>query len=149
MKTILLLLTVTLFGCATNPEPVTEQEVIAAIEGFFQALDVENTNPNLIDDFITDDFIIYEFGIKMTKQELLDIISGFPAIESEWKLSDYRISTDINTAHASLFNQGTFTVETDSGNIVQNYEWLESAYLVKVDDQLKIKFYFSDNIGVQ
>jgi len=30
---------------------------------------------------------------------------------------------------------------------LHNYEWLESAYLVRVDGKLKIKFYFSDTIN--
>lgn len=109
---------------------------------------MENDDPNLIDQYITDDFIIYEVGQKMDKQEFLKFVSGVPVIKSEWNLSDFRISTDKNSAHVSLFNTGTFEVEVDSFKLRQKFEWLESAYLVKREDKVKIKFYFSDNLSI-
>jgi len=35
----------------------------------------------------------------------------------------------------------------DGKKTLLNYEWLESAYMVRVDGKLKIKFYFSDSIN--
>ena len=84
----------------------------------------------------------------MNKEEFLEFVSGFPITESDWELSDFRISTDINSAHISLFNTGNFVLQTDSAKMKQKYEWLESVYMVKEDDKLKIKFYFSDNISL-
>jgi hypothetical protein len=112
-------------------------------------LDVENEDPNLIDQYVTDDFVIYEMGKKMNKEEFKEFISRpSPASKSDWQLADFRISTDTKSAHASLLNNGTFEVDMDSFIVRHNYEWLESAYLVKVEDNLKVKFYFSDNITV-
>jgi hypothetical protein len=37
--------------------------------------------------------------------------------------------------------------QVDSVKLRLNLQWLESAYLVKENDSLKIKFYFSDNVG--
>lgn len=142
-------LTLIVVGCAPRQEKISESEVIRTVEGFFEALDVENSNPNLLERYVTDDFLIYEAGQKMNREEFLNLVHGAPILESDWELSDFRVSADNNSAHVSLFNRGNFVFQADSVQIRQHYEWLESAYLVKEEDSLKIKFYFSDNIGVQ
>lgn len=136
-------------GCTPQQEKISESDVIKTVEGFFEALDVENNNPDLLDEYVTQDFILYEVGRKMNKEEFIELVSGFPITESGWELSDFRISTDINSAHISLFNTGNFVLQTDSAKMQQKYKWLESAYMVKEEDKLKIKFYFSDNISVE
>ena len=145
----MLVLLVICIGCSTQPEPVSEKDAIKTVEGFFDALDVENNDPTLIDKYVTHDFMLYEIGKKMTKEEFIEFVSGLPIIKSDWKLSDSRISTDINSAHISLHNTGVFLLQIDTLTIQQEYKWLESAYLVKELDSLKIKFYFSDNISVK
>jgi hypothetical protein len=145
----MLFLAVAVISCAPQPVNIVEAEVQGVVEGFFEALDVDNEDPNLLDLYVTEDFIIYEMGKKMTRQEFKELISeDSPATSSEWQLSDYRISTDLNSAHASFKNNGTFEVNMDSFKVRYNYEWLESAYLVKANDRLKIKFYFSDNLHI-
>lgn len=139
-------------GCTPPQEMISESDVINTIEGFFEASDVENNNPDLLDNYITQDFVLYEDGRKMNKEEVMEFmefISGGPVIESDWELSDFRISTDYNSAHISLFNTGNFVLQTDSTKIRTKYEWLESAYMVKEEGKLKIKFYFSDNISME
>ena len=43
-------------------------------------------------------------------------------------------------------NKGRFIVDTPDGKALLNYSWLESAYMVRDGDNLKIKFYFSDAV---
>ena len=148
MKKLTLLFILIVLGCAPQQTSISESDVIETLEGFFEALDVDNKNPNLIDDYVTQDFFLYEVGRKMNKEEFLEFVSGFPMTESDWKLSDFRISTDINSAHISYFNTGNFVLQTDSTKIQQKYEWLESVYMVKDENKLKIKFAFSDNISL-
>lgn len=148
MKKLTSLLILIVIGCAPRQASISESDVIETLEGFFEALDVENKNPNLIDNYVTQDFILYEVGRKMNKDQFLAFVSGFPMTESDWELDDFRISTDINSAHVSLFNTGIFVIQSDSAKVQQKFEWLESAYMVKEDDKLKIKFYFSDNISI-
>jgi hypothetical protein len=148
MKKLICILLLFAFGCEPKPTTITEAEVIETVEGFFKALDVENTDPTLMDQYVTQDFIIYEAKQKMTKQEFVDFVSWNATMkETNWELSDFRISIDQNSAHASLLNKGTFITETDSLRIQSNPQWLESAYLVKEGEALKLKFYFSDNIS--
>ncbi|MCO5726078.1 hypothetical protein [Robiginitalea marina] len=147
MKKPIALLILLALGCAPQPEKVSEAEAIRVVEGFFEALDVDNDDPGLLDRYTTADFLIYEASKKMTKAEFVEFASGSPALETDWELSDFRVSTDYNSAHVSLFNRGTFVGQVDSVKLRLNLEWLESAYLVKENDSLKIKFYFSDNVG--
>jgi len=149
MKKFTLFFVLIALGCSPKQEVITESDVIKTIEGLFKAIDVENDNPDLLDNYITKDFILYENGIKMNKEEVKKFVAEFPMTESNWELSDFRISTNINSAHISLFNTGNFLLQTDSTKIKQKYEWLESAYLVKEAGDLKIKFYFSDNITME
>ena len=149
MKKTLALLLLLALGCAPKQEPILESEVVRTIEGFFEALDAENTNPGLLDAYVTPDFIIYEASQKMDLEQFKDFVQGASALETDWELSDFRISTDANSAHASFFNSGNFVVQQDSVRLRLQIQWLESAYLVRKGDSLKIKFYFSDNIGVE
>ena len=149
MRTIILFLAVLMISCTAKQSSINEAEVTETLEGFFKALDVENEDPKLIDQYVTDDFMIYEMGKKMSREEFKELINApSKATKSEWQLSDYRISTDWQSAHASLRNNGRFVVDMDSLKVQYNYEWLESAYLIKVGEKLKVKFYFSDNIAL-
>ena len=149
MKKSLIVLLLLTFGCAPKPEPITDSEVIQTIEGFFEALDVENTDPDLLDAYLTPDFIIYEAGQKMDKEEFKAFAQSSTTLESDWELSDFRVSTDEHSAHTSLFNRGTFVVQADSVRMRIQVEWLESAFLVRQADSLKIRFYFSDRVAVK
>ncbi|MFZ9003520.1 MAG: hypothetical protein ACO3AE_05795 [Robiginitalea sp.] len=147
--TVAVLLLLLVFGCAPKQESITESEVISTIEGFFETLDVTNKNPGLMDHYTTPDFLIYEAGQKMDRKQFKAFAEGSTAVETDWELSDFRISTDEHSAHASFFNRGEFVVQQDSVRIRLEIQWLESAFLVRQGDSLKIKFYFSDNIGIK
>jgi hypothetical protein len=58
------------------------------------------------------------------------------------------ISTiDNQSAHAYFRNKGRFVTLTEGKKRLVKYEWLESAYLVRVNGELKVKFYFSDAVN--
>lgn len=113
----------------------------------FYAISTENDTPDLIYEYVTDDYILNEMGTQFNIESFLDLIATFNTIEDDWVLSDMKISTDYNSEHISLANKGRFVVNTDTDKTVLNYSRLESAYLVKQDGKLKIKFYFSDQVG--
>ena len=147
MKNIFIILIIVLFGCSTQQSKISEEEVKEVINGMFYAISTENDNSDLIYEYVTDDYILNEMGTQFNTESFLDLIATFNAIEDDWVLSDMKISTDYNSAHISLANEGRFVVNTDTSKTVLNYSWLESAYLVKQDGKLKIKFYFSDQVG--
>ena len=147
MKITAFLIILLLAACHPEQEKITETEVVSTIEGLFEALDVENTNPKLLDQYIARDFVIYEDGQKMSREEFKSFVSETTILKSDWELTDFSVSTDHNSAHVRLLNLGEFIIQPDSVQIRIKLKWLESAYLVRERDSLKIKFYFSDNIG--
>tara|TARA_X000001036_G_scaffold165963_1_gene157366 strand:- start:116 stop:580 length:465 start_codon:yes stop_codon:yes gene_type:complete len=145
-KITYLLIFLSLYGCKKNENIITDDQVKAKFYEFFEKLSVDNPDKTKLYDLVTDDYYIFENERRYTMDEFIEFVNSFDMIESEWDLRDFVIDTDSESAHATLTNIGRFLVKTDSGNIVMNFEWLESAYLIKQNDDLKFKFYFSDAV---
>ena len=136
-----------IFSCnSSNQTDITEQEVKDKFDEFFGVLSVDNPDKNKLYELVTDDYFIFENKKKYTMEEFIEFVSTFKTLEDNWELSDFEIDIDKNSAHASLRNVGKFLVETDSGNVIMDFDWLESAYLVREGGELKFDFYFSDAI---
>ena len=136
-----------IFSCnSSNQTDITEQEVKDKFDEFFEVLSVDNPDKNKLYELVTDDYFIFENQKKYSMEEFIEFVSTFKTLEDNWELSDFEIDIDKNSAHASLRNVGKFLVETDSGNVIMNFDWLESAYLVREGGELKFDFYFSDAI---
>ncbi len=80
-------------------------------------------------------------------QEFLEFVSTFNILEDNWVLTNFDINTDYNSAHVTLNNKGEFIVQNPNGKVKMEFEWLESAYLIKENGELKFKFYFSDTVN--
>ena len=145
-KITYLLIFLSFYGCKKDENIITDDQVKAKFYQFFETLSVDNPDKTKLYDLVTDDYYIFENERKYTMDEFIEFVNSFDMIESEWDLRDFVIDTDSESAHATLTNIGRFLVKTDSGNIVMNFEWLESAYLIKQNDDLKFKFYFSDAV---
>ena len=145
-KIMILLIAFLLNGCSSN-QKISEEEVMNTLLGMFDSFSVESSNKENFYNWVTDDYVLYEIGRTFTASEFLEFASSFNTIEDDWELSDMTISIDDNTAHAYFKNKGRFVTLNDGQKTLLNYEWLESAYMVKVDGKLKIKFYFSDAIN--
>ena len=145
LSTFLLLL-VACFNGSEQGHKIPEEKVRETFNNFFYAIDNDYTK---IKDFVTDDFVIYEVGRKWTTDEFLEFVKSFGSFEVERKFSNMVIDTDINSAHIRLEHRGHFILEnpTPEGEKELYYEWLESAYLVKQEDDLKFKFYFSEQVN--
>lgn len=136
-----------IFSCnSSNQSDITEQEVKDKFDEFFGVLSVNNPDKNKLYELVTDDYFIFENQKKYSMEEFIEFVSTFKTLEDNWELSDFEIDIDKNSAHASLRNVGKFLVETDSGNVIMNFDWLESAYLIREGGELKFDFYFSDAI---
>ena len=64
-------------------------------------------------------------------------------------LSDFTISIDSNSAHASYLNTGVFVYPNPYAPDVllkENKQWLESVFIIREGEDLKIKFLQSDEI---
>ena len=150
MKKLLIFLLVPLFSF--SQEQLTEEMIIGHINEFFNALNIKNYNKEVLSQKVTDDFIIYEMGDKFTLNGFTDFIesAGFLGWEStEWFLSDFTISIDNNSAHASYLNIGVFVYPNPHAPEIllkENKQWLESIFVVREGEDLKIKFLQSDEI---
>ena len=147
MKKIMILsINLLLFGCTSN-QRITEEDIMNTLLGMFDSFSVESSDKDNFYNWVTDDYLLYEMGKTFTASEFIEFASSFNAIEDDWELSDMKISIDNNSAHAYFKNKGRFVTLNNGQKTLLNYEWLESAYMVKVDGKLKIKFYFSDTIN--
>ena len=150
MKKFLIFLLIPLFSF--SQERLTEEMIIDHINEFFIVLNIKNYNKDLLSQTVTSDFIIYEMGDKFTLNEFTDFIesAGYLGWEStEWFLSDFTISIDSNSAHASYLNTGVFIYPNPYAFDIllkENKQWLESIFVVREGEDLKIKFLQSDEI---
>jgi len=146
MKKLLILLLLLTSCVSSNQSDITEEEVKNKLYEFFDVLSIDNPDKNKLYDLVTDDYFIFENQKKYSMEEFIAFVNTFKIIENNWELSDFEIDIDKNSAHVSLRNIGRFLVETDSGNVIMDFNWLESAYLVREEGELKFHFYFSDAV---
>jgi len=146
MKKSLILLLLLTSCVSSNQNDITEEEVKNKLYEFFNVLSIDNPDKNKLYDLVTDDYFIFENQKKYSMEEFIAFVNTFKIIENNWELSDFEIDIDKNSAHVSLRNIGKFLVETDSGNVIMDFDWLESAYLVREEGELKFDFYFSDAV---
>ena len=147
--TIILILSNLSCNSVDNSLKITEDQVKETVGNFFASIEVEselNTN-----DYITDDFKIVELGGPYTLDEFWALIAESQGdnitISRKWDLSNWSISIDVNSAHVSYKNNGTFVTSIDGEEITTNPVWLESGYLVLENDELKIKYFQSEEVS--
>ena len=142
MKKITLLFTFLIFACQ-SPTKISEKEVMETFDAFFEVLD---NDLDSLKSLVTNDFFIFENSRYYSKEEFIEFVKTFDIISVKRKFEDVTIDTDYNSAHISLKQFGEFIVNTPDGKAKLEFEWLESAYAVKVENKLKFKFYFSEAI---
>ena len=148
MKKIIFTVIVLLNFSCNNSNEISEQEVKDTILGMFNSFSVESNDKNTFYNYVTDDYVLYEMGKEMNASEFLEFASTFNIIEDDWEITNWNITIDKESAHAHFKNKGRFVTLNDGKKTLLNYQWLESAYLVKIEDKLKIKFYFSDVVNL-
>jgi nucleoid DNA-binding protein len=134
MKKITLLFTFLIFACQ-SPTKISEKEVMETFDNFFEVID------NDLDSFeslVTNDFFIFENSRHYSKEEFIEFVKTFDIISVNRKFEDVTIDTDYNSAHISLKQFGEFIVNTPEGKAKLEFEWLESAYAVKVENKQKL-----------
>ena len=142
MKKITLLFAFLIFACQSQTK-ISEKEVMETFDAFFEVLD---NDLDSLESLVTNDFFIFENSRYYSKEEFIEFVKTFDIISVKRKFEDVTIDTDYNSAHISLKQFGEFIVNTPDGKAKLEFEWLESAYAVKVENKLKFKFYFSEAI---
>ena len=143
IKKIIILITLVTLSSCQGPEKMSEQEVLTAFNNLFEVLDNDLENFSSV---VTDDFLIFENSRRYTKEEFVEFVKTFDIISSKRSFENIEVDSDVNSAHISLTQFGEFIVNTPSGKVKLEFEWLESTYLIKSNDEIKFKFYFSEAI---
>ena len=144
MKKLILTITMSFFMACNMPQNISEQEANNTLDTLFEIVD---NDIDRFGDIVTDDFFIFENSRTYTKDEFVDYVKSFGEFEAKRSFEDVVIDTDQNSAHLSLKQHGEFIVTTPEGKIQMIFDWLESVYMVKEQEQLKVKFYFSEAIN--
>ena len=126
------------------PENISDQEANNTLDTLFEIVDQDIDR---FGDIVTDDFFIFENSRTYTKDEFVDYVKSFGEFEAKRSFEDVVIDTDQNSAHLSLKQHGEFIVTTPEGKIQMIFDWLESVYMVKEQEKLKVKFYFSEVVN--
>ena len=132
------------FIACNMPENISDQEANNTLDTLFEIVDQDIDR---FGDIVTDDFFIFENSRTYTKDEFVDYVKSFGEFEAKRSFEDVVIDTDQNSAHLSLKQHGEFIVTTPEGKIQMIFDWLESVYMVKEQEQLKVKFYFSEVVN--
>ena len=127
-------------------EKITEQEVIAKVNQFFELIDIEVYKKEKVLTILTNDFQIFEMGKSWDMNEFDEFLqeASKTTITTDWVLTDFVVSIDENSAHVSYVNDGIFKT-IDNELVISN--WLESVYLIKEKGELKLKFLQSDLVS--
>ena len=144
MKKLILTITMSFFMACNMPQNISEQEANNTLDTLFEIVD---NDIDRFGDIVTDDFFIFENSRTYTKDEFVDYVKSFGTFEAKRSFEDIVIDTDQNSAHLSLKQHGEFIVTTPEGKIQMIFDWLESVYMVKDKEQLKVKFYFSEVVN--
>ena len=145
MKNLLLMLTL-IISVNAWAEKINEQEVIAKVKQFFELLDIEVYQKEKVLTILTDDFQIFEMGKAWDMNEFDEFLqeASKTTLTTDWVLTNFVVSIDENSAHVSYVNDGLFKT-IDNESVISN--WLESVYLVKEKEELKLKFLQSDLVS--
>ena len=158
MKSLILVTSFSFFticsmlGCtvsSTKNSEMAEQQVIQTMERFFEVLDVDNYEQNLLEEVVTEDFKIFEAGEVMDIERFHAFVTHVdpnvaPLSETSWTLSEFDISLDNDSAHVSYINRGIFK---HGDEMTAKLHWMESAYLVKQANVYRIRFLNSNVIS--
>ena len=127
-------------------EKITEQEVIAKVNQFFELIDIEVYKKEKVLTILTNDFQIFEMGKSWDMNEFDRFLqeASKTTIKTDWVLTDFVVSIDENSAHVSYVNDGIFKT-IDNELVISN--WLESVYLIQEKGELKLKFLQSDLVS--
>ena len=109
-------------------------------------MDIEVYKKEKVLTILTNDFQIFEMGKAWDMNEFDEFLqeASKTTISTDWILTNFVVSIDENSAHVSYINDGVFKT-IDNELVISN--WLESVYLIKEKEELKLKFLQSDLVN--
>ena len=122
---------------------ISEETAIAKLEEFFYLLDVDRYEKDDFFKVTTEDFQIFEDGLDLDRETFHEFIEEATGsiVETDWTLSDFKVTLGTDSAHISYYNNGVF--KTADGESIHSF-WMESVFLVVEEGELKVQFLQSD-----
>ena len=141
----LILISALLFSFNAFSIEISEETAIAKLEEFFYLLDVDRYERDTFSKVVTKDFQIFEDGLNLDRESFHDFVTEGTGtiVETEWTLTDFKVTLNTDSSHISYYNYGLF--KTNKNEVIKSF-WMESAYLIIEDGELKVQFLQSDLI---
>ena len=138
------ILAIFLGSCANQPkdcEKVDNEESKKLIVDYFQA--ITDKNLDQLKNLATPDLVIFEAGVIWNNDSVMNAIKNLADAQLEYEFEDFSFEVDCNGSFVHYLNHGVLTVN-DTSQVDLN--WTESAYIKKVDGELKLHFLHSTPI---
>jgi hypothetical protein len=134
-----------LFSCQSRIDPAVENPKIEkTIQQLFNT--ISEFDYDGIRARCTSEFSIFDMGLDLDLDGFIELIQGFEGKGSiSYKLENFKIKISDDVSWVTLTNH----TSAKMGDQEIEYNWLESAVLVKNDDVWKIDFYHSTEIKKQ
>ena len=142
MKNLLyIIIALFISSCTANKSKKQDEKIVKGIlSEFIEA--VQNKSYSTIDQLTHSDFVIYENGLVWGVEEFSLKLEEYENVDIKYEMSDLHLIVDNKTAHAQFHNKGTFNYP----DTVIVLKFIDSATLVKENDNWVIKFYHSTHL---
>ena len=141
MKNLLFVFILFSIGC-TKPTSecvkLDNNEAKQVIVDYYQAL--SDRNFVAVKTISTPDFIIYDLGLVWNNDSLINLVKSMPEATFTFEVKEFNFETDCNSVFLNYLNHGIFNIN-DTTRL--EYHWLESGYVKKVGEELKLNFLHS------
>jgi hypothetical protein len=130
-----------LFGCTNNSNQcnrIDNEKAKEVIVEYFKAISAKNFKG--LENLSTPEYVLYEDGVVWNNDSLIALIKSMPQAKIEYEFKDFNFEPDCNGAFINYLNHGILTLN-DTTQI--DYNWIESAYVKKVNGELKLDFLHS------
>jgi ketosteroid isomerase-like protein len=131
---------------ASASEATEKTRIIEAMESMYVA--AANDDLAMFSRFTTPDFFSFEGGVRMSGDELMQLIKGAHAAGKVyvWRVTEPRVEVYGQAALITYINRGSIQ---DADGTKKDVSWLESALLKKEREAWRIHFFHSTRVPVK
>lgn len=140
-NSLLALLLILVVGCADQPKPcqkIDNQAAKKVILDYFNA--ITNRDFEGLKNLSTQDYVLIEGGLTWNNDTLIGQIKKMSGARFEYEFRDFEFEADCNGSFVHYRNHGILTIDDTTR---MDYDWVESAYLKKINDTLKLHYLHS------
>lgn len=136
MKNTFVIPLLLLAACGNPPKPceqVADEEARQVLVDYFRA--ISDNDFDALKNLSTPDYVLFEDGQIWNNDSLIHAIKRMPEASVAYELKDFSFKADCNGSFVYYQNRGMVTLN-DTTRLDLN--WVESAYVVRAGDGLKL-----------